>query len=218
MAGQLADPHKSLLVYDLDGTLVDSAKVVVSILNSLRQGLGLNDLSVVSVLASISLGGEDLIRNALGVSGGDVNIYLNKFREMYFDLPTPEDCVYQNVFETLSSLNNRGFNFAICTNKPRKLADKVLRETKLDVFFNSINAGGDLITKKPDRVNLQACINYFDSTFDKIYLVGDSTVDQQLAVNADVPFIFYAPGYDDGVDQKKTVFTLHDHLEILCLI
>ena len=50
---------------------------------------------------------------------------------------------------------------AICTNKPRKLAEKVLSETGLNLFFEFMNAGGDLQTKKPGKENAQVCMDYF---------------------------------------------------------
>ena len=207
-----------IVVYDLDGTLVDSARVVLDVLNLLRCEMNLNPISIEMILSSISLGGRDLIHNALGVTGNDVDIYLKKFRCIYLDLPTPNDSVYPNTYESLSELYHRKIKLAVCTNKPRNLADKVLNETGLIDFFSYVNAGGDLPTKKPSKENLQACIDFFDADFEQIYLVGDSTVDQHLAINAGAQFIFYAPGYDDGVDLKSAKAVIHNHSELIKFI
>jgi phosphoglycolate phosphatase len=207
--------NQTLIVYDLDGTLVDSAKTVVTVLNSLRTELGLDPLSTEKVLSSISLGGEDLIRQALCVTGANVHHYLQKFRSLYLEIPTPQNCVYAGATETLSELYFRDIKLAICTNKPRNLTNKVLNETGLGDYFSFVNAGGDLITKKPSSENLQACIDFFDVEFDKIFLVGDSTVDQNLAINSGVEFFFYASGYDDGVDIKSAKAVIRNHSELL---
>ncbi len=210
--------NKTLIVYDLDGTLVDSAKTVVTVLNTLRAELGLGTLSTEMVLSSISLGGEDLIRHALRVTGKNVHHYLQKFRNLYLEIPTPQNSVYEGVTETLGELFFRDVKLAICTNKPRNLANKVLNETGLGDYFSFVNAGGDLMTKKPSSENLKACIDFFGVQFDQIYLVGDSTVDQNLANNSGVEFFFYASGYDDGVDIKSAKAVIHNHSELLKFI
>jgi phosphoglycolate phosphatase len=94
----------------------------------------------------------------------------------------------------------------------------VLRETGLSNFFGCVNAGGDLVTKKPHKANLMACVNHFDTSFDQIYLVGDSSVDQNLALNSEAKFIFYASGYNDGINLKEVGLVIHKHPEILSII
>ena len=210
----MSSPH-FLVTYDLDGTLVDSAEIVCAILNQLRDELGKSQLHREHFLPSISLGGEDLIRSALEVEDDQIHSYLTEFRSRYQNLPTPVNSIYPNVIEALKALKALGCHLALCTNKPRRLVDKVLLETGLNQFFKYINAGGDLDTKKPHQKNLMSCMEYFDVTSERTWLVGDSTVDEALARNTGVPFIFYAPGYNDGINQNEALFTMTDHLEIL---
>jgi len=210
--------ERTLIVYDLDGTLVNSAEQVLQILNILRFDLGLEPLVIGQVASTISLGGEDLIRQGLAVPDKDVVTYLDKFRKLYSEFNTTETSVYPEVHSTLETLMAKDVALSICTNKPRNLAEKVLYETNLMRFFEYINAGGDLPSKKPHRDNLIACVRHFNITFDNVYLVGDSSVDQNLAINSDVKFIFYASGYNDGVDLNKVESVICQHSEILSLI
>lgn len=210
----MSQPH-FLVTYDLDGTLVDSAEIVCTILNQIRHELGKTYLNREDFLPSISLGGEDLIRSSLEVDGPQVNFYLTEFRSRYQNLPTPINSIYPHVVESLKALKAIGCYLALCTNKPRPLVDKVLAETGLNQFFEYINAGGDLDTKKPHQKNLLTCMEYFDVDSNRTWLIGDSTVDESLARNAGVPFIFYAAGYNDGINPNEALFSMTDHLEIL---
>jgi phosphoglycolate phosphatase len=204
-----------VIVFDLDGTLVDTARVVTSIINGLRFDLGKSGLTYERLIPWLSLGGEDLIQAALEVSRNDAIKYLKKFREIYFEAPTPQASVYSDVFPTLRALTELGFCLSICTNKPRALANKVLEESNLNSFFSFVNAGGDLQSKKPNRENLDACLNYYGLKSKQAFLVGDSSIDQKLAENTGVPFIFFELGYDDGVDKNKAVFSMQSHFELV---
>ena len=206
-----------LIVYDLDGTLVDSASVVVSILNEMRIELGKKPLSKDVFYPWLSLGGEDLVGNGLGVSQNNVSSYLTEFRIRYLKLPTHSDCVYDGVFESLDYLKKTNFFIALCTNKPRSLTEKVLVESGLKDYFQFIVAGGDLPNKKPNSSNLISCQNYFGVNSGETVLVGDSKVDQKLASNLNVPFIFYPHGYDDGVDVEFIYSRLEKHTDIINL-
>lgn len=212
----LNESSKSLIIYDLDGTLIDSIEVVQLILNSLRKDLGLSPLKRIDFFPWISLGGEDLVRNALELSKQeDVRHFLSVFRSKYYDLPTPKETIFDGVFDCLKYLRAHEYQLAICTNKPRMLAEKVLNDTGLNVFFEFINAGDDLPTKKPGKENAQVCINYFGATTQTTLIVGDSSVDQQLAKSIDVPFIFYQHGYDDGVNKDSIEYCLSHHADLI---
>jgi phosphoglycolate phosphatase len=204
---------KNIIVFDLDGTLVDSAANVSGILNTMRSELGLPSLPRQNFIPWISLGGDILVSKALEIPFHLVRPYTEKFRDNYFDLPTPLETIYSGVVETLDSLSRAGIILSLCTNKPRRLADKVLKDTSLDRFFSFTIAGGDLPTNKPNPTNLLVCLQSNKAVINDAYFIGDSTVDQKTAENANVKFIFYENGYDDGVDKFKTYATFkHHHL------
>ena len=207
-----------LIVYDLDGTLIDSAKIVAEVLNQMRTESGLQHLAIKRLVPWLSMGGEDLVANALEIPVDDIQPHLLEFRKRYSELSTPDDSLYPGIKEALNDLSSLGYRLAICTNKPRRLAEKVLKETQLHSFFAYLNAGGDLLHKKPHPENLLSCLSYFGLSSQDAMLVGDSTVDQALAMAAKVAFIQYLPGYDDGIELSNPQMKIDHHGELKNLI
>ena len=207
-----------LIVYDLDGTLLDTGIVVLDLINSLREELNKPKLSQKEILPWLGIGGQKMIENALNLDAKNAINYLDKFRKSYLNTLTPKDCIYPEVEKTLEILTQKKYYLSICTNKPRKLAEKVLKDTNLNVFFNHMCAGDDLKTQKPNRANLDNCLEYFSVRENEAIYVGDSTVDQQLANACMVNFLHYSPGYDDGVVQDYNTYKMQKHSDILNLI
>lgn len=207
-----------LVIYDLDGTLIDSASVVTSILNQMKCELGGSLIDKDELIPWLSLGGESLIINALGVSNSEAPIYLRDFRARYMQIPTPKGAVYPGVYQALDSLEAAGVSLALCTNKPRQLAEKVLHETGLIDKFTFMSAGGDLPTQKPNPKNLKICLDYYSVLLKDVLFVGDSTIDQAVCLSLGAPFVHYVPGYDDGVDGDKVHYKIEHHSELIGLI
>jgi phosphoglycolate phosphatase len=205
---------KQLVVFDLDGTLVDSGQVVSSILNKLRQKIGKQEKPVSYFTPWLSLGGLELVENGLGVDELAAESLLSEFRAQYAEISTPSDTVYQGVFDVLNHLLAQNIKMCICTNKPRNLAEKVLSETGLARYFEYVCAGGDLPTKKPHPRNLAVCVEFFGIHPQQVAFVGDSSIDQKLAAALSVDFYFFTRGYDDGVDRRLVSGAFENHLDL----
>lgn len=208
---------KTLAIFDLDGTLIHSAPIVIGILENMRRSLGLETLNPEYYTPWLSVGGEQMMVNCLGVSDNEASIYLNKFRGIYMDINCGHGALYENVELTLKALKENNINIAICTNKPRALAERALIETGIDNFIEYMCAGGDLPTKKPSQENVDCCLNFFNVDSKNSILVGDSTVDYQLSQVGSIDFAFFIGGYNDGVDQKKCSFKFDNHKKLLDL-
>ncbi|MBU1364335.1 MAG: HAD-IA family hydrolase [Gammaproteobacteria bacterium] len=208
----------STIVYDLDGTLIDSAATVATLLNDLRAERTLLPLNRDDLTPWLSIGGKGMVAAALSIAEDEAHGYLDVFRARYLALPTDPATLYPDVHKTLSTLKSRGFRLGLCTNKPRQLTDKILAETGLDAYFEAVCAGLDLPTCKPHPDNLHACLNELDSPPEETLLVGDSCVDQALAKACGTGFVFFSGGYDDGVCQENCTLTIQHHAEIFTLI
>ncbi len=206
---KLAVPPQ-LVIFDLDGTLVDSGMQVAALLNELRQDLGKPPLSLDCYVPWLSLGGLQLISHGLEISQDAAPAFLSKFRESYRLQPTPQDSIFPGVRSALDELGAQGIEMSICTNKPRGLAEKILRELGLAQYFKSMCAGGDLPTQKPDPANLRRCLDAHGVTGERAIMIGDSRVDQKVAVACDVPFGWYVGGNDDGVIEAEVDFQFAD--------
>lgn len=206
------------VIYDLDGTLVNSASVVQSILNRRRTQLNQAPLEYKELVPWLSLGGEELIAAALGVGEDQVGAELHNFREEYAANPTPINSLYPGVPQVLDYLKRADVHLAVCTNKPRNLAHKVLCETQILDYFTYVGAGGDLPVKKPHPQTLKVCLDFLGANPAQTLYIGDSLIDQQLCQALDIPFVHFLEGYDDGVDTKQTYYKIRNHHEIVPLL
>jgi len=193
------------LVFDLDGTLVDSAATIGRVLNEMRTQRGLSELPVECYRGWVSRGVAELIRNALETRTlSEAEELVAVFREAYRAAETPRDSIYSWVREGLGILRAEGARMAVCSNKPEALCVKVLDEVGLLENFESI-VGGDTVGRpKPDPAPLHHAVTALKVPADTVVLIGDSSVDQQTADAAGVAFLFFRDGYDDGVERERT--------------
>jgi phosphoglycolate phosphatase len=204
------------IIYDLDGTLVDSAPVVCNLLDEMRGERGLPPLTRTHYIKLLSLGGNELIKGALDLrTDGLVEQALNEFRARYVDIPASLDSLYPDVIKSLKRLQVKGYRLGLCTNKPRIQVDKLLKELGLESYFEIVSAGGDLPHKKPHPSTMQVCLKHFQYAPRRVLFVGDSTVDEALAKEVQMPFAFFENGYDDGVKRTLATFCFKNHSQLL---
>lgn len=197
----------SSVVFDLDGTLVNTIEIVQSVLNDMRRSKGLGDLSTDEIVPWLSVGGETMIQELLELNSAETPRFTQEFRRLYKECPTPSDFIFPGVENVLDKLKNLGVSLHVCTNKPRELALIALDEAGIKKYFSSICAGDDLTTRKPDQANFYECFGGQSISPNNSIMIGDSVVDQQLASNAGVRFGFFRSGYDDGVNITITDFS-----------
>ncbi len=198
------------ILFDLDGTLIDTAPLIGEIFNSMRIEVGMQALSIHNYRNWISLGALELVNRAMGAGNNDSTILLNEFRKRYRELNTPHDSLFSGAVTVVNRLYLHGFKLAICSNKPEFLCNKVLMETGLIDYF-SIVVGGDTVeNSKPNPEPLEFILLNLGISANVAVFVGDSSVDQDASIAAHIPFIFFSKGYDDGVDITKTSYIIDD--------
>ncbi|WP_041527206.1 phosphoglycolate phosphatase [Paracoccus aminophilus] len=191
--------HPCPLVFDLDGTLIDSAPDIRAAVNEVLAENGLPALTLAEVHGFIGGGVEVLWRKiiaAKGLSPEDHARYVAAFLTRY-EAATGLSALYPGVTEALETLATRGHALAICTNKPLEPARAVLRKTGLDGFFRVVIGGDSLPVKKPDPAPVQAALAALGADPlrpDGIY-IGDSEYDASAALAAGVPFFLFTEGY-----------------------
>lgn len=183
------------IVFDLDGTLIDSAPDIHGIANALLDGEGKDQITLDQARDFIGNGASVFVakmRAARDIPDDQHDRLLAQFVARYDDavhLTVP----YPNVELALLSLLNAGHSLGICTNKPIRPTKAVLSHLRLDRYFQTFWGGDSLPVHKPDPAPLHAA---FDALPDgsRLY-VGDSDVDAETAQHARVPFLLYTEGY-----------------------
>ncbi|MFH1553806.1 MAG: HAD-IA family hydrolase [Pseudomonadota bacterium] len=202
------------IVFDLDGTLVDSAPSVASVLNEMRAEHGIAPAPDSRYRGWISLGAQTLVRNALDLQMSDCTVELSEFRRRLARHTVPSSSLYGGVLEVLDRLTRRGMALAICSNKPESLCVKLLEDTGIAGYFGAVIGGDTTSASKPSREPVLAALAGMGIAPDEAIFVGDSSVDQKGSAAAGVRFVFFAGGYDDGVRRADCFLTIHEILEV----
>ena len=194
-----------MILFDLDGTLVDSARDIAVALTRLSRLRGGEAVSVERVRPLVSLGAATLVERALGPAAGDPDEDLADFRTLLRDAPSDPAIVYPDVVWALEVLVREEWRLAVVTNKPHALAKALLETHSLDHFFDVL-VGGDTVDRpKPDPAPLtHALAELGASACDALY-VGDSAVDAAAATALSIPLLIYTGGYGvDDIPQEPT--------------
>ena len=185
------------LIFDLDGTLIDSAPAIHAVSNAVLTARGYPALDMATVRSFVGKGAPHLVRCLLQNAGENPDGPL--FDPLYADLVTRYETevagntLYPGVVEALDALAAMGCAMAVATNKPERPALAAIRHVGLERFFPVILGGDSLPTRKPDPGMVHAAQARLGR--DRALYVGDSEVDAETAVNAGLPFLLYTEGY-----------------------
>jgi phosphoglycolate phosphatase len=190
------------LIFDLDGTLIDSAPDLAHALNRLLGELGRPPLGLDSVRRMIGDGTPQLVRRALAEGGAAVEEaampeLFERYRGFYLAGATQSTRAYPGVPETLAALKAAGHRMAVCTNKFQRPTMKILDFLDLTRFFTGV-AGGDVVpARKPDPRHLLAALELIGGTPAESAMIGDGVNDVGAARAAGIPIILLDSGYGD---------------------
>jgi phosphoglycolate phosphatase len=178
----------NLLIFDLDGTLIDSKLDLAVAVNAARAHMGLAPLENDLVDSYVGDGAPVLMRRALGPEASDEDVqrslefFLSYYREHKLDYTT----LYPGVAETLDQLRDRGFKMAVLTNKPVGISQAILDGLGVGERFFRVYGGGSFEQKKPDPAGVEKLLAEAGAGRDEALMVGDSAVDVRTARNAGI--------------------------------
>lgn len=193
----LAPFGRHILVFDLDGTLIDSAPDIGAAVNALFAELGLPEVAVDLVRRWIGDGAPKLLERALAHVGARQTSaeLFERFSIHYGENVVKLTTVYPDVPETLAALSDAGCRLGVCTNKPFKPTLAVLEAFGLHRHLGAIIGGDSLPQRKPQPEPLWEVIRRLGGEPPQAVLVGDSAVDLACAEAAGVPAIIIPSGY-----------------------
>jgi phosphoglycolate phosphatase len=172
------------LIFDLDGTLIDSQCDLIRSVNAMLHEMGREQLHEDTIAGYIGHGAPQLVGQALGINATEAEREraLKFFLGYYEDHKMDSTCAYPGVPEALEEL--AAFPMAILTNKPVGISRRILEVLGLEKYFRAIYGGNSFETKKPDPLGAQTILREFAATPAEAILIGDSEVDVQTARNA----------------------------------
>ena len=203
------------IVFDLDGTLIDSARDVQGIANTILADLESRPLSLPEARRFMGEGVPIFVDRMIASRELDTELraqMVERFLSLYeaaVDLTRP----YPGVAETLQALARDGHHLGLCTNKPEAPARAVLRHLGLEEPFETIVGGDTLDCRKPNPAPLHAAFDRLATSAPRIY-VGDSETDAETALRADVPFLLFTEGYRKGKGGMSCRAAFRDFAEL----
>ncbi len=188
------------VVFDLDGTLVDSAPDLASASNRMLAKLGLAPIGLEKMRTMVSYGARVMIERGLASHGvkktdAEVDVLLAAFLVDYGKNIAVETRPFPGAVEALQRLTKSGHRLAVCTNKREQLARKLLGALKLDGFFHAVTGRDTLPVHKPDPGHLIGTVILADGDLGRAVMIGDSDVDIVTAQSAGIPAVGVTFGY-----------------------
>lgn len=186
------------VVFDLDGTLIDSAGELRAALNRALGALGRRPLSRREVTAMIGDGIVRLTERALAATGAPLadqalDHAVAMVRDAYAE--TPPSALYAGARETLADLAGRGIALALCTNKPIDVTRQILDQLGLAALFQAVAGGDSYATKKPDPMPVRGLLAQLGVTPAAAAMVGDSSNDILAGRGAGLATVAVTYGY-----------------------
>lgn len=217
--------NKKLLIFDLDGTLINSAYDLAKSVNYMLENIGYCTFVEEEIHNWVGNGALMLVKRAL--SGSRIvdknldNEFVERSLKIFLDYYEKNLChftvPYENVISTLHSLKDKGYRLAIVTNKPFKFVEPILKGLEMDGLFELILGGDSLSQKKPDPAPLLYVSKTVQIHVDNCVMIGDSRNDIQAAnaCNMDSVGVTYGYNYGEDISVYKPTLIIDDFSELL---
>jgi phosphoglycolate phosphatase len=213
-------PPFDAVVFDLDGTLVDTAPDLHAHLNEMLSELGRPGLELATIRPLVGDGARALIVRGLEASGGipagaDLDALFLEFLTRYTARPLRFGATYEGVRAVLEELRAGGVRLGLCTNKAQAPTDRLLAELDLERYF-AVALGGDVLpVRKPDPGHLRAVLERLGVDPPRAVMVGDSQTDLLTARAAGLPCVLVSFGYTRVAARELGAEAVIDHMDEL---
>lgn len=185
------------VIFDLDGTLIDSKQDIVTATNATLVAMGGQALPADLVASYVGHGVRDLVRGSLQAAGvvDREEETLNFFREFYLEHCLDSTVLFPGVQKLLDDLKQQGIKMAVFTNKPQIYTDRILSGLGISHYFAFVLGSDNGFPNKPDLQGSGEILRQLDVTASQTLMVGDSDVDLKTAQNAGMGCALYLMGF-----------------------
>ena len=207
-----------IFVFDLDGTLADTAPALLNAGNMVLRSIGRNPIELEQYKGFIGGGTKKQVEKLLISTGGipdrGLDFYFKFFQEQYYEDPVKECYLYEGVLELIEVLKSHGVKLTVCTQKFENSAKKVLSQLNVYKFFDGFAYGDSTGALKPDpKVFYHSVKGLGDGTY---FYVGDTEVDLLLAKAVGANFFFHKKGYSPQTAERDGIeFCFDSYIELI---
>ncbi|NYT65628.1 phosphoglycolate phosphatase [Alcaligenaceae bacterium] len=197
------------VLFDLDGTLVDTIPDIIQATNAMREQLGLVALDDATITAYVGRGTEDLVLRALSHNMPNAPTQalfdqgLTLFKQCYHEVNGKQSVLFDGVLEGLHAFASTGARLAIVTNKQTAFTLPLLQKMGLADYFEVVVCGDTCANKKPDPMPLLHACEALGVNPTQALMVGDSVNDALAARAADIAVLILPYGYNEGQDVRN---------------
>lgn len=213
--------HK-LIVFDLDGTLIDSIPDLTAAVNHMRSTFNLAMLSQEEVTSLVGEGAKRLVEDALpGFSQEEQQKGLACFLDYNFEHLIDQTRLYPGAIETLQTLKGNGHILAVASNKSESHCKEILRLLKVDHFFSAVLGAESAAERKPSPAPIFHLMRHFGVSSSETVMVGDSINDIKAGKGAEVLTIGCEFGYGTSAeleDADDTISSLEQVVALLAVV
>ena len=204
------------LVFDLDGTLVDTAPDLLRALNHVLTGVGYPPTELEEIHAFIGHGARRMIGEAMAAAGkpgseAQIDALFDPFLEHYGRNVAIDSRPYPGVLDVLELGLSAGARLAVCTNKSETLSRQLLAELGMERFFAAIAGRDTFPVCKPDPAHLTGAVQMAGGDAARAIMIGDSATDIETARAAGVPVIAVSFGYTEVPASELGADVVIDH-------
>ena len=173
----------SLVIFDLDGTLVDSRRDIAVSVNHMLSCYGLPTLPLETIETYVGSGAENLVRGSMGEASSrfDIPAAVKTFRAHYIDHCLDNTRAFPGIAELLPWLKGKGIALAVVTNKPSSMTCRILEGLGLRGYFDVLLGGDDVDVMKPDPGSARLVFQKTGGRPETTLMVGDSGIDVRFA-------------------------------------
>ena len=210
--------QKYTVLFDLDGTLVNTAPDLMHAHNHVMKKYGYDERKLSDIKKLAGRGSKIMLARSMHeiaeLSGkikkseNVVEKMTKEFVDYYSKNIFKESTLKNGVLNFLDWCKNSSISMAVCTNKQEHLSIDLLKKIKIYHFFDYVAGGNTFEHNKPDPRHLTDVIEIINGNIKKTLMVGDSETDSNAAKAANIPFVLI----EDGYTEKKTNQISHDHL------
>lgn len=201
------------IIFDLDGTLVDTAPDLAATLDQILTEEGLPDMGLDPARQFVGHGARALLKKGFAAAGVQLDQpredqLVKRFIEIYKTCMSKGSKPFPGVLDCLQSARARGATLAVCTNKLTHMAEQLLVELNMHDHFVCVLGQDSVPNHKPDPGHVLATLKRAGGQVEKALFVGDSDADVRAAQAAGVPVWLYTHGY--GVDAARACKPDHE--------